>query len=358
MYKSCNLIQHGLCFFSDILTSCCFSPVDQVNGQIPPLIKKDYNGEVIPLDELFRHIDKYNDVFKSGMCPKECKNCYKIEEKDWEDRRYIDQITISHFSKCNADCVYCSNNLAPNERQADTYSIMPILKAYKEWGIIGKDAEFHIGGGEFTIYKECDELLEWFTANNFFRISVPTNAIKYSQALFKALNETNTYIIVSLDCGSRSTYKKIKRIDAFDRVIDNLKKYGATKKSREAIRLKYIIVPTFNDNMREFKKFLKIAKDLEAKYIILDIDARYSRINNYKIDDYYINLAYKMNDFAVKNNFVVEFYCFFLHDINARKIKKSNILIDFIKSIKFKYFDKKLKSIYQNHHYSDARKFE
>ncbi len=349
MYKSCHLIQHGLCFFDNKLASCCFSPVDQIDDQFPPVLAYHYWGQIIPVDDLFARMDKYANIFKQGDCPKECQNCYKIEEKDWDDKRYIDQITITHFSMCNADCIYCSNNTEQWARNPNTYSIIPLLKYYFEQGIIKKGCEFHIGGGEFTIYRECDEFLELFAINNFARVFVPTNAIKYNHNLFRAMDEATTYIIVSLDSGSEKTYRKIKRVDAFKKVIENLTKYAATEKSREAIRLKYIIVPTYNDNIREFKKFLNIAKKLGVRNLIIDIDARYSRVTNYNIDDYFINLAYEMDKLAKKQNFITEFYCFFFQNTNNKTIKKQNIFSRFIKSIKFKYFDKDLKKLYTNH---------
>lgn len=352
MYKSCHIVQHGLCFFDDKLSSCCFSPVDQINGQFPPIIFDKYKGEIISKEDLFARIHKYSDIFKNGGCPKECNGCYHIEEKSWDEEDYIDYITITHFSVCSADCIYCSNNNEQFERTNKTYDILPVLKSFKEQGIIRKGCELHIGGGEFTIYKECDELLELFAVNNFARVFVPTNAIKYSPTLFKAMDEATTYIIVSLDCGSHKTFKKIKRVDAFNKVMDSLKKYAATEKSRDAIRLKYIIIPTVNDNISEFKKFLKIAKKLGVRNLIIDIDARYSRICNYKIDNYFIYLAQKMNKIALKQSFITEFYCFYFQNANNKEIKKYNIFTEFAKRIKFKYFNKEIESLYTNHKYN------
>jgi len=315
------------------------------------LIYDNYWGEILTKDDLFKRIRKYSDVFKSGDCPNECKNCYHIEEKDWDEEEYIDYITITHFSMCNADCIYCSNNNERWERTPKTYDILPVLKSFKEEGIIRKGCELHIGGGEFTIYRECDELLELFAINNFARVFVPTNAIKYSHNLFRAMDEATTYIIVSLDSGSRKTYKKIKRVDAFDKVMDSLTKYAATEKSRDAIRLKYIIIPTINDNISEFKKFLKIAQKLGVRNLIIDIDARYSRITNFKIDNYYINLAEKMNKIALKQNFITEFYSFFFQNTNNKEVKKDNIFQMLIKRIKFKYFNNEIKELYKHRKY-------
>lgn len=356
MYKSCHIVKHGLCFFNNILASCCFSPVDQIDGQVPPLIYDNYKGEIITKEELFKRIHKYSDVFKNGGCPKECKDCYHIKEKDWDEEDYIDYITITHFSNCNADCIYCTNNNECHERTNNIYEIIPVLKSFMKQGIIKKGCELHIGGGEFTIYKECDELLELFAINNYARVFVPTNAIKYSHNLFRAMNEGTTYIIVSLDCGSKKTYERIKRVNAFDKVIDTLTKYAATDKTKEAIRLKYIIIPTVNDNISEFKKFLKVAKKLGVKNLIIDIDARYSRITNYKIDDYYINLAKKMNKLALKQNFITEFYSFFFQNTNEKEEKKNNLITEIIKTIKFKYFNKEIKELYKNRKYEAKTK--
>ncbi len=352
MYKSCNLIQHGLCFFNDTLTSCCFSPVDKVDGQVPPMIKFNYWGEIIPVKELFMRMDKYADIFKAGGCPRECQNCYKIEEKDWPEERYIDQITITHFSMCNADCIYCSNNYEKWERTPKTYDILPVLNYFKEQGIIRKGCEIHIGGGEFTIYHECNEILELFAINNYARVFVPTNAIKYSHCLFRAMDKATTYIIISLDSGTRKTYKKIKRVDAFNQVMESLEKYAATQKSRDAIRLKYILVPTYNDNIAEFKKFLGIAKKFGITNLIIDIDERYLHLKRYNADGYYINLAKKMNDIAIEQNFITEFYCFYNQSTNNKQFKEDNFIIRFFKAIKYRYFDKKLRELYRNHRYA------
>ena len=43
MYKSCNLILHGLCFYHNSIVACCYSPNDQINGGLKevcePMVK-------------------------------------------------------------------------------------------------------------------------------------------------------------------------------------------------------------------------------------------------------------------------------------------------------------------------------
>ncbi len=355
MYKSCNLVQHGLCFFDGSLAVCCNSPVDQVNGQMPPLIRNNYSGEIIPKEELFAELDKYANIFRDGGCPKECLNCYKIEEKEWDEDKYINEITIAHFLKCNADCIYCANNLSPEQRRETTYKIYPILKHYIEEGVIKKGCEFHISGGEFSIYNEANEILELIAVSGFAKVIIATNGIRYLESLFKALDMGNTYMCVSLDSGTRTTFKKIKRVDAFDKVVSNLSKYAATETSRNAIRLKYIIIPGVNDNIREFKKFLSIAKSLSVKTIIIDLEGRYSRQTNHTIDDYFIELALKMEKIAKNNDFNTELYQFFNQNTYRKDIKRCNFIVNFIKSLKYKYFSPEIKELYNCHNYGSRK---
>ena len=60
--------------------------------------------------------------------------------------------------------------------------------------------------------------------------------------------------------------KKIKRVDTYDRVIENLHKY---KDKGCNIFLKYILIPEYNDNLKEICEFLKVVEDLDVKHVTL-----------------------------------------------------------------------------------------
>ena len=359
MYKCCHQILHGLCFFDNALVACCYSPVDQVHNLHPPMIFDNYNGEIIKKDDLFKRIQPFVDTFKKGKVPLECGDCFKIEEKVWDEEQYIDYITITHFSTCNANCIYCSNNLTPEERTNNVYKIMPVLNSFKEEGVIRKGVELHIGGGEFSIYPEAEELLQNYSKDNFARIFIPTNAIKYNEFIFNAMDSGSTYIIVSLDSGTRETYKKIKRIDAFDTVIENLCKYTKTPTATKRLRLKYILVPGYNDNVQEFKKFLNIAHEFKAKYIKLDIDARYAKLVNFQINKHFELLVHKMQTLAEKEGFVLDIYSFLEQTLHSLKKPMFPLISNFIAELKFKYSkneQRRIAELYDNYYYADRAK--
>ena len=58
-----------------------------------------------------------------------------------------------------------------------------------------------------------------------------------------------------------------------------------------------------------------------------------------------------MNNIALKQGFITEFYSFFFQCEKGTKIKTYNLIEDFIETIKFKYFNKnsnKISALYNN----------
>ena len=160
-------------------------------------------------------------------------------------------------------------------------------------------------------------------------------------------------MVVSLDSGCRKTYKKIKRVDAFDKVIENLKKYCSNPVARDNITLKYILIPTVNDNIKEFKKFLDIAKMLEIKYIAIDIEARYLRTMNNEIEYYYYDLAKKMRDIARNYGCFsdIYFHSFLQQTEEVIKQYQNKPLYRMISFIKSKIDKRKISKLYSGFKY-------
>lgn len=348
MDNNCRLALHGLCFYATDLVLCCYSPNEQINGIEAPLLYRNYKGEIIPKDELFKQMRKYSDAIKSGNIPETCQNCYQIKNDDWDESEYIDFITVTHYTCCNADCVYCSNNLNPNERTNDRYKLLPFLRYLKDEGVLKPKFELHFGGGEFTISNECEDILNEFGATGFAKIYVATNAIKFSQGLYDSIKYGGNDVVISLDCGTKETYKKIKRVDTFDRVVNNIYKYAEANPER--VTLKYILIPGINDTMSEYNKFLKICENANIKNVRIDVDCRYLRKCNNEINPFYFSLIEKMKKNTMKLDVYFEYYSFLLQAIN-KGIKKKT-LKDFLEYIKLKYFHSLTKELYTNRKYN------
>ena len=307
IYKSCNLLEHGICFYNGNLCSCCYAPL-----KYAPYIFPYYNGEIVNIDALFLKINRWRNDAKNNHYLRSCQNCYQLETRDWADDNYIDQVYITHFYKCNANCIYCINDIKPSDKVRDTYDIIPILDNLKDKGVLKKGFELHIGGGEFTIYKESDAIIEKYVLSGFSsRIAIATNGIKFSKSIFNAMQENRACIIISLDSGNRNLYKKIKRVDCFDNVINNIKLYSSTVHSKDNTFLKYIVLPKINDNKKYFKQFLDIALDCNIKGIKIDIDGIYCRQKNYNIDEELLDFLKWSVDCSLEKGFDVETFSFY-----------------------------------------------
>ena len=176
-YVSCELAQHGICFMKNKIQSCCYSVSDWINlDSKSVLLVPKYTGENLDWESIFALIEERRANFKKGIIPKACENCYWLKEAEWEDSNYINNIYITHFTACNSQCIYCIEAFdASRNFYKNPYKILPILKDMKKREIMPVGSEFHIGGGEPTIYNEMDAIIKEFALSGFAkRISVPS----------------------------------------------------------------------------------------------------------------------------------------------------------------------------------------
>ena len=355
---SCLLLNNNLHFTSrNTLEPCC-------SANIGPVMVKDLDKKN-SIREFIKEKQKYINMLKNGDIPEGCKNCVHLTSYKKTNYLKINKITLNHYTQCNCACIYCTQGnrtlekIKEDEDKPILYDVLKFINELYDMSIIDKQKLYiDFQGGNISCLKNYHDIINTFINRGVGTIYIPTNNIIYMPVIEKLLAMKKGELCTAIDSGCSETYLKIKQVDKFNKVIENLKKYAATKKSQEAIRLKYIIIPTINDNIHEFKQFLKIAKMLHVKNLIIDIDARYSRMTEYNIDPYFINLAEKMNSIALRQNFVTEFYSFLLQNTNNKKMYKLNILQNIIKRIKFKYFNKKIKDLYLYHHYGLNRLFD
>ena len=74
----------------------------------------------------------------------------------------------------------------------------------------------------------------------------------------------------SIDAGTRETYHKVKGLDAFDKVRENLQKYGL--RNLDSFILKYIFLEGLNDNKADVDGFIDFCKDVGCNKITISSD--------------------------------------------------------------------------------------
>lgn len=289
-YLSCRYIEHGIDFEHRRLETCCFT-CHTGGGRIT--LKPDYNGEMIDWDNIFEEKRKYRKLHREGKLSQQCVGCVFLEEKDWDEDDYINFLQFNHWTLCNSKCIYCYavqnreyfKNLVP-------YNVVPVIKEMVERKILRPGGEVSFGGGEPTIYEDFEELIHILTDNKFNNMRIHSSGIKYSPAIERAIREGVLNVVVSIDSGSREIYKKIKQVDCYAQVLENLKKYAAANtKGYGLMTAKYIIIPNVNDNIQEIEKWLQNTIEAGGKWIALDIEDIWYKQHRTTISSYYNDLV-------------------------------------------------------------------
>ncbi len=318
-YK-CEQLETTLHFQPDKINFCCSNKYGLgIN------IKKNEN---IDKNELINTKKKYIKMLNKGIIPKECEGCTKLQKKSFKDffkysKLLINYIIIDHFKECDCDCIYCTQKIIYKGIK-QKYQLLPFIKElYKQNIIDKKNLKVEFQGGNVSMLNEFDQLINEFQQNNCKIFFILMNGIKYLPILEKIKPNKDNTIAISLDCGTENTFKKIKKIDAFNETIENIKKLK--NNTSLLISLKYIIINGINDNLDEVKSFLDIANNLKAAYIIFEIDFRDTMMNyknEFKIPAHYYEIIEYVKNYCSKNSIKL-----FIPEYTNSVLKKgSNIL--------------------------------
>ena len=315
--QGCIFLEEGIHFDVDSITDCCILHND---GRGAPLILKNYQGEVIDWEKLFQ-IKQERIEHQKIVTIYECKDCYRLCEYQFKNIKKISEFHFTHCRVCNSKCIYCSGIYNMGTRNYNAY---PVIKDLIEKGYYKSGGEATMQGGEPTLMKNFEELVDLFVENGTF-IRIHTNAIKFSEKVCLALKQDKGTVVSSLDCGCYETYKKIKRVDFYQAAVENIKKY--VDASCDNVIVKYIIIPGVNDNIVEIDKFFDLMRELKVKNIAVDIEVQYARKYENKDISPHIYLLYDYFEYKAKK-FSIELitYSFMVYVLRNRKIKKSKFI--------------------------------
>ncbi len=316
----CSFLEKGINFDLDTVCDCCISHND---GRGLPKLIKNYHGELIDWEKLFE-VKARRIKMQQEKTIYDCEGCYHLNDYQFSGEKKIKEFHFSHSRMCNAKCVYCSDLYSSGTKNYDTY---PVIKDLIDKGYYEPGGEATMQGGEPTIMLNFDNLVDLFITNGT-KIRVHTSGIKCSDKVVEALKHNNGSVVISIDSGCRETYKKIKQVDAFDNVLNTIKRYiEAVGSNKENFILKYVIVPGYNDNLDEVDKFFFLVRDYGITTVAVDIEVQYAQKYNNKdvsehiflLDDYF---KYKAKEFNV--NLLT--YSFFSYVLQNRQVGESDLI--------------------------------
>lgn len=274
IYTSCPWIESGVCFDNGVYGSniklCCYMSAE---GGGNAMIFTDYKGEKINWRKFFKIKNDYRNIQKSGGTIEQCKGCVFFERREWNNKDYIDSIIVDHFTRCNCNCIYCyTEEDKKRYNNLETYNLLPVIKDMFRYGILKPYGAIGFGGGEPTLLPEFEELIELLLNNKFDNIRIPTSGIKFSPIIAKGISTKQLTVNISMDSATRETYKKIKQIDAFDKVCENIIKYAQAQTQTGFVINKYIIIPEINDTKEEIMRWVDFNKENNIEYLVIDVE--------------------------------------------------------------------------------------
>ena len=317
IYKSCPILEHGIMFTHENVRNCCmYYTKDNENVLFP----KYFADKEFSIDDIIKKKRELRENVKKGIFPKGCINCHGLEEQDWDNDDYINVIFISHWTKCNCNCFYCYFDYDKKKFQHFKHKpLLPVLKEMKEKHLIRNSGYVAITGGEIGELKEFDDILNFCLEVDFHSIVVNSSCIKYKKSIEKGLKKDKIEFTVSLDSGNKELYKKIKRMNSFDRVVKHIKQYiQAQGENKYNVRVKYIILPNVNDSIEQLNEWIDLCCNIGVKHIILDVETSYFVANQHNIPKHIYDMVSFAEQKAKEKGMKISYYAHALqlkHDI-------------------------------------------
>lgn len=324
-YYSCPNIESGLHFFHKQVKACC-------SIKEGPIFVNNYKGELLDWDEIQKKRQEVREILKSGQIYENCKGCFELKEDYWEEKNCIETLFIFHWTHCNCGCTYCANihltkgAYSDEVRKSEYYDVLPAIKDLMDKKLIAKNADIRCLGGELTVLEEFEPVIDLLMDNDPQAVSFLTSAIKHSPIIEKATKQNKAMIVISIDSGCEETYNRIKRVNKFNEVVANVKRYiDSSDTAAEKLILKYILVERVNDNIEEIEKWLQLSVKIGVKNVRLDLDyCKFLDGLQSFVPEHYYDLYKYVKERAKDLNLILQSYQF-IDDLLEKKYYDKNL---------------------------------
>lgn len=177
------------------------------------------------------------------------KGCFDKYDIETEFGNYLIKGVLVH--NCNAHRVLDNKIMAIKD-------LLALINDLADWGVKGI---CFAGGGEPTLHPSLEEAIKLCTQKGLDS-AIITNGFNLSNSLIETIVKNMKWIGISVDAGSKETFKNCKGVDGFEKVIDNIKKLVEAKKKFKSdigITFKYLIHKL---NQYDLIEAYKIAKKI------------------------------------------------------------------------------------------------
>ena len=258
IYEGCSHLERILNVSDHGIYLCCAGKISQ-----RPIIEHHDNVD----ETILQFLDKRDSLIgaiRSGQ-KTSCTGCHVIMKQTFSMEKRIRILVNGTWSYCNLSCRYCGNKKTKPENAKSSAVFISILQRLKKYDLLANDAIIFLASGEITVDPNRNEILD---AVKGYKVHVGTNGVKFDEYMARTL-ENSGLLSISIDSGTRETYKMIKGMDAYDTVWENIKLY---KGFGLTVQPKYIFLPE-NSNETDVTGFIQSLLDADINKLSCSADA-------------------------------------------------------------------------------------
>lgn len=259
-YLSCDFLESGMVLESRGVNHCC----GKISSEFDQNCIMEFNQTFDEDTDLFieKFIEEKKKLIELNRAGKEtmCTSCEYLKEGYWEKKKKINSINVSFDNSCNFRCVYCYKVRSGKSMTHMERSEEEILKKVLAVEKVDIDRQVIYSSGEISIQPNVNKILDLLQK---YDLSIFTNASVYNERIHEIIKKKNCSMVVSVDSGTRETFKQIKGVDLFDRVWENIGKYASENGN---VILKYILMGS-NFDAENLNGFIEMCTKHGIKHI-------------------------------------------------------------------------------------------
>lgn len=215
-----------------------------------------------------------------GMMTSGCEKCHKYQIEDYDiSDGLIHNIDLGMYpAPCQSKCIYCTVHSRKKgifiESVHGKYyeKVFEVINYAKKINLIASDAHWTVSSSEIAIHPYKVAILKLVEDQATL---INTNCFLYDRQIAQILaTNLNSKICLSIDSGTPETWFKIKGVNNFETVNNNLHKYSKSCIKSGQILLKYIVLPGINDSQEDYSSVIEIMKRLQVENLWISRDKR------------------------------------------------------------------------------------
>lgn len=296
-YPSCYYIEHSMIVTNNEMYTCCY--LGDLRSLEPPKIKMNDDIES-SVDTFF---SKRFELIEKHKCGEktECFGCPELKSKYWEKEKKIKSLAYFAFWPCQLRCDYCNINHLESESAkkeiefVNSFDYTELIKYLDKTENLDDDAHIEFSAGEITLNPHKEKV---FTKLKNYPAILFSNGIIYDEQIQDIIQKSDSFLVNSLDCGTRETYLKMKKSDSFDTVVSNLANYT---KNGGNVEIKYIVTDA-NTSEDDLIGFVNVCRECNIKRARISCD---TEIDHDKLSDDVVSFAIDLSKKLIENNIEV-----------------------------------------------------